>query len=270
MQKVALVTGASSGIGKSTAMLMVQAGFTVYGAARRVDMMQDLQAIGVIVLAMDVTDEASMVAGINQLLSVENRIDVLVNNAGYGSFGALEDVPLSEAKYQFDVNVFGLARLTQLLLPTMRQQAYGRIINISSMGGKFGEPLGAWYHATKYAVEGLSDCLRMELKQFNIDVVIIEPGAIATEWDGIAIDNLLKVSGNTDYGALAKKHVGMFKRTYKFGSQPEVVAKTIVKAATANHPKARYATGGGAKLILFFRYILPDKWFDKIILANMR
>jgi short-subunit dehydrogenase len=270
MQKVALVTGASSGIGKATAKLLVKAGFTVYGAARRVDMMQDLQAIGVTLLAMDVTDEASMAAGVNQLLSTENRIDVLVNNAGYGSFGALEDVPLNEAKYQFEVNVFGLARLTQLVLPTMRLQGSGRVINISSMGGKFGEPLGAWYHATKYAVEGLSDCLRMELKQFNIDVVIIEPGAIATEWDGIASYNLLKVSGNTAYGALAKKHVNMFKRTYKFGSQPEVVAKTIVKAATVNHPKARYATGGGAKLILFFRYILPDKWFDAVILANMK
>ena len=118
----------------------------LFRSARRVDIMQDLQAIGVILLAMDVTDEASMIAGINQLLSAENRIDVLVNNAGYGSFGALEDVPLSEAKYQFDVNVFGLARLTQLVLPTMRQQGSGRIINISSLGGKFGEPLGAWYH----------------------------------------------------------------------------------------------------------------------------
>lgn len=270
MQKVALVTGASSGIGKATAKLFIEAGFTVYGAARRVDKMQDLQAIGVKLLLMDITDEASIVAGVNELLAAENRIDVLVNNAGYGSFGALEDVPLSEAKYQFEVNVFGLARLTQLLLPTMRQQGTGRIINISSMGGKFGEPLGAWYHATKYAVEGLSDCLRMELKQFNINVVIIEPGAIATEWDSIASDNLLKISGNTAYGTLAKKHVSMFKRTYKFGSQPEVVAKTIVKAATTNNPKARYATGGGAKLILFFRYIFPDKWFDAVMLANMR
>ncbi len=270
MQKVALVTGASSGIGKDTAKLLVQAGFKVYGAARRVEKMQDLQAIGVKLLAMDVTDEASMVNGVQALLGTENRIDVLVNNAGYGSFGALEDVPLSEARYQFEVNIFGLARLTQLLLPTMRAQQSGRIINISSIGGKLGEPHGAWYHATKYAVEGLSDSLRMELKQFNIDVVIIEPGAIITEWDGIASDNLLKVSGDTAYGALAKKHVAMFKKTYKFGSLPIVVAKTIVKAATTSKPKLRYATGGGAKFILFFRSILPDRWFDAVMLANMR
>ena len=194
----------------------------------------------------------------------------MVNNAGYGSFGALEDVPLSEAKYQFEVNIFGLARLSQLLLPTMRVQRSGTIINISSIGGKLGEPHGAWYHATKHAVEGLSDSLRMELKQFNINVVIIEPGAIITEWDGIASAHLLKVSGNTAYGALAKKHVAMFQKTYKFGSQPVVVAKTIVKAATSRNPKTRYAIGGGAKFILFFRYILPDKWFDAVILANMQ
>ena len=270
MQKVALVTGASSGIGKETAKLLVQAGFTVYGAARRVDKMQDLQAIGVKLLAMDVTDDASMLSGVETLLATENRIDVLVNNAGYGSFGALEDVPLSEAKYQFEVNIFGLARLSQLLLPTMRVQRSGTIINISSIGGKLGEPHGAWYHATKHAVEGLSDSLRMELKQFNINVVIIEPGAIITEWDGIASAHLLKVSGNTAYGALAKKHVAMFQKTYKFGSQPVVVAKTIVKAATSRNPKTRYAIGGGAKFILFFRYILPDKWFDAVILANMQ
>jgi len=172
MQKVALVTGASSGIGKETAKLLVQAGYTVYGAARRVDKMQDLQAIGVKLLAMDVTDDASMVSGVATLLAAENRMDVLVNNAGYGSFGALEDVPLSEARYQFEVNIFGLARLTQLLLPTMRTQRSGTIVNISSIGGKLGEPHGAWYHATKHAVEGLSDSLRMELKQFNIKVVM--------------------------------------------------------------------------------------------------
>ncbi|MFC4231674.1 oxidoreductase [Parasediminibacterium paludis] len=270
MQKVALVTGASSGIGKETAKLLVQAGYTVYGAARRVDKMQDLQAIGVKLLAMDVTDDASVESGVAILLAAGNRIDLLVNNAGYGSFGALEDVPLSEARYQFEVNIFGLARLTQLLLPTMRAQRSGTIVNISSIGGKLGEPHGAWYHATKHAVEGLSDSLRMELKQFSINVVIIEPGAIITEWDGITSEHLLKVSGNTAYGVLAKKHVAMFTKTYKFGSQPIVVAKTIVKAAMAKNPRTRYATGGGAKFILFFRYLLPDKWFDAIMLANIR
>ena len=192
MNKVALVTGASSGIGKETARLLVQNGYTVYGAARRLEKMADLENEGVKLIAMDVTDEASMVSGVNEILQTENRIDLLVNNAGYGSFGALEDVPLSEAKYQFEVNIFGLARLTQLVMPTMRAQHSGRIINISSIGGSLGEPHGAWYHATKYAVEGLSDSLRMELKQFGIDVVIIKPGAIITEWGSIASDNLFR------------------------------------------------------------------------------
>ena len=270
MNKVALVTGASSGIGKETAKLLVQNGYTVYGAARRLEKMTDLQDTGVKLIAMDVTDENSMVAGINKILQTEKRIDLLVNNAGYGSYGALEDVPLSEARYQFEVNIFGLARLTQLVLPTMRAQHSGRIINISSIGGSFGEPHGVWYHATKFAVEGLSDSLRMELKQFGIDVVVIKPGAILTEWNTIARENLLKVSGNTDYETLVHKHVKMLENADKRGSLPIVVAKTIVKAAKANRPKTRYATGGGAKIILFMRSILSDRMFDKVMLSMMK
>lgn len=270
MKKVALVTGASSGIGKETAKLLVQNGYTVYGAARRVDKMQELKAAGVKLLAMDVTNDDSMQKGINEIMQTEKRIDVLINNAGYGSYGSLEDVPLSEAKYQFEVNIFGLARLIQLVLPYMRQQKAGRIINISSMGGKFGEPHGAWYHGTKYAVEGLSDCLRMELKQFGIDVVIIEPGAILTEWNTIARDNLMKVSGSTAYGDLAKKHVKLLAAADARGSQPIVIAKTIVKATLANRPKTRYTAGAGAKLILFVRSLVSDRMFDKIMLGQMK
>jgi short-subunit dehydrogenase len=270
MKKVALITGASSGIGKETAKLLIQNGYTVYGAARRTDKMLDLKEIGVKLLAMDVTNDESMMAGVNEILSTENRIDVLVNNAGYGSYGALEDVPISEAKYQFEVNIFGLARLTQLLLPTMRKQRSGKIINISSIGGSLGEPHGAWYHATKYALEGLSDSLRMELKQFGIDVVIIKPGAILTEWNEIARENLKKVSGNTDYKILANKHAKMLENADKQGSQPIVVAKTILKATLANNPKTRYATGGGAKMILFIRKVLSDKMFDKLMLSLMK
>jgi len=219
---------------------------------------------------MDVTDEAAMVHGVNEILQAEGRIDVLVNNAGYGSYGALEDVPLSEARYQFEVNIFGMARLTQLVLPYMRRQRSGRIINISSIGGKIGEPHGAWYHATKFAVEGLSDSLRMELKEFGIDVVIIEPGAIITEWASIARENMLRVSGNTDYKELTVKHANMFARADKAGSQPIVVARTIVRAITANRPKTRYATGGGAKIILFVRRILSDRMFDRLMLGMMK
>ncbi len=270
MKKVALVTGASSGIGRETARLLAEQGFIVYGAARRTDKMQDLKQAGIKLLAMDVTDDAALVSGVNTIIQAEGRIDVLVNNAGYGSYGSLEDTPMSEARYQFDVNIFGMARLTQLVLPHMRQQRSGRIINISSIGGKLGEPHGAWYHATKYAVEGLSDSLRMELKEFGIDVVIIEPGAIITEWAGIARDHMLKISGNTAYKDLTLKHAAMFERADKSGSKPVVVAKTIVRAINASRPKTRYATGGGAKVILFVRRILSDRMFDRLMLRLMK
>jgi len=270
MKKVALVTGASSGIGKETAKLLVQNGFTVYGAARRIEKMSELKDAGVKLLFMDVTNDDSMVVGVNEIIKTEKRIDLLVNNAGYGSYGALEDVPISEARYQFEVNIFGLARLTQLVLPTMRKQRSGKIINVSSIGGSIGEPHGAWYHATKFAVEGLSDSLRMELKQFGIDVVVIKPGAILTEWNSIARENLQKVSGNTDYKTLVNKHVKMLANADKNGSQPIVVAKTILKAAIANKPNTRYATGSGAKIVLFLRSILSDKMFDKMMLSMMK
>ena len=267
MSKVALVTGASAGIGKDTALLFAQNGYTVYAAARRVEKMQDLKQAGVKLLAMDVTVEESMVKGINEILKTEKRIDVLVNNAGYGSYGALEDVPMSEARYQFEVNVFGLARLTQLVLPTMRQQHSGKIINVSSIGGKFGEPHGVWYHATKFAVEGLSDSLRMELKQFGIDVVVIQPGAILTEWGGIARENMLKTSGKGPYSSLVEKHARLLSNADKRGDKPIVIAKAILKAAESAHPKTRYAVGGGARPLLFVRSILSDKMMDKLMLA---
>jgi short-subunit dehydrogenase len=271
MKRVVLITGASSGIGKETARLLVNNDFIVYGAARRVDKMDDLKSIGVHVLEMDVTNEESMVNGIKAIIAAEKRIDVLVNNAGYGSFGSLEDVPLSEARYQFEVNIFGLARLCQLVIPHMREQHSGRIINISSVAGSFGEPHGVWYHATKYAVEGLSDSLRMELKQFNIEVVIIKPGAIVTEWNSIAREKLMKVSGDTVYKSKALKHVKMLEMMDdKLGSPPIVIAKAIRKAIFAKHPRTRYAAGGGAGMLLFFHKILPDKVFDWILLSQLK
>lgn len=266
--QVVLITGASSGIGKETARLLSQRGYKVYGAARRTDKMKELEQFGVKLLEMDVTDDESMTAGITSIIKNEGRIDVLVNNAGYGSYGALEDVPISEAKYQFEVNIFGLARLTQLVLPYMRQQHSGRIINISSIGGRIGEPHGAWYHATKFAVEGLSDSLRMELKEFGIDVVVIQPGAIKTEWAGIAREKMLQTSGNTAYSNLTKKHASMFEKADgKMGSDPVVIARTIEKAVTASKPKTRYAAGSGAKPILMARSILSDRMFDNLMLG---
>ncbi|MBV9486750.1 MAG: SDR family NAD(P)-dependent oxidoreductase [Frankiaceae bacterium] len=266
--KTALVTGASSGIGEATALRLKELGFTVYGAARRVERMTALADAGVKVLKMDVTDDASMVAGSEQIVAETGRIDVLVNNAGYGSYGALEDVPMDEAKYQFEVNIFGLARLTQLVLPHMRAQGDGYIVNVSSVGGKIWEPLGAWYHATKYAVEGLSNSLRVEVKPFGIKVVVIEPGAIATEWSAIAADGLVKTSGHTAYAEQARDSAAILNFTDgnpRLASPPSVVAKAIGRAVSRRRPRVRYAVGGGAKPVLLLLAVLPDRGFDAAV-----
>jgi NAD(P)-dependent dehydrogenase (short-subunit alcohol dehydrogenase family) len=269
MSKVALVTGGSSGIGESAAVELQDAGFTVYAVARRVDKMDALAARGVHTFAMDVTDDASMVAGVQRIVDEQGRIDVLVNNAGYGSYGAVEDVPLEEARRQFDVNVFGLARLIQLVTPHMRAQKSGRIINISSVGGRIYEPFGGWYHATKFAVEGLSDSLRIELKPFGIDVVVIQPAAIVTEWNTIARDSLLAQSGDTAYATYAKRAHKVLTEADRangpMANSPDVVGRKIVKAATRKNPAARYPVGKGARLVTKGRDYLPDAVFDQII-----
>ncbi len=268
--QVVLITGASSGIGMTTARLLHECGYRVYATARQVDKMQSLGQAGVRLLAMDVTREESVASAVQTILEEAGRIDVLVNNAGYGSYGALEDVPMSEARYQFEVNVFGLARLIQLVLPAMRRQQSGRIINVSSIGGRIGEPHGAWYHATKFALEGLSDSLRMELRQFNIPVVVIQPGAIRTEWNGIARQNLMKVSGQTAYRDLAQKHIRMLENADQRGSEPAVIARVIAKAIQSPRPKTRYAAGAGAKVILFLRSLLSDRAFDQLVLSQLK
>lgn len=264
MAKTVLITGASSGIGEETVKGLVAAGCTVYAGARRVDRMQSLASAGAHLLALDVTNDASMTAAVETIVHKSGRIDVLINNAGYGSYGALEDVPLDEGRRQFEVNLFGLARLSQLVLPIMRAQRSGRIVNVSSIGGKLGEPFGSWYHAAKFAVEGLSDSLRMELHPFGIDVVVIEPGAILTEWNAIARDGLMKYSGNGAYrdGARTQANMMVSADQGSLPSPPSVVAKTIVAAVQARRPKTRYATGGGAQLILFLRRVLSDRTFD--------
>ncbi|WP_329789244.1 oxidoreductase [Lentzea sp. DG1S-22] len=267
--KVALVTGASSGIGEATAKELQKAGYTVYAAARRVQRMEGLATKGVRVLEMDVTDDGSMTEGVKKIIAETGRIDVLVNNAGYGSYGAVEDVPLDEARYQFEVNVFGLARLVQLVSPHMREAGRGRIINVSSIGGRIYEPLGAWYHSTKFAVEGLSDSLRLELKPFGVDVVVIQPGGIKTEWGGIAVENLEKTSGGGAYAGQVKQLAGFFSQMER-ASEPEVIADVIVKAAEARRPRTRYAAGFGARPVLFARRVLSDRAFDALFLGAMR
>ncbi|MCK8607924.1 oxidoreductase [Agromyces sp. C10] len=264
---VALVTGASSGIGEQTALELLRRGFTVYGAARRVDRMAAIVDAGGHAIAMDVTDDASVSAAVDRIMADEGRIDVLVNNAGYGSYGALEDVPIEEARRQFEVNVFGLARITQLVLPGMRARRSGTIVNISSIGGRIYEPLGSWYHATKFAVEGLSDSLRVELEPHGIRVVVIQPGAIRTEWNGISRRSAIERSGDTAYAAQARALVRALEAAdaSSAASEPHVVAATIAKAATARRPRTRYATPVSAKFIVGLRRVLPDRVFDLVI-----
>src|SRR3984885_5866812 len=267
MNKTPLVAGASAGIGAATAFALLAAGYRVFAGARRLDRMAALAAAGATLIKLDLTDDPTIVAAVDAIKNATGRIDVLVNNAGYGSYGALEDVPLDEGRRQFEVNVFGLARLCQLVLPTMRAQKSGKIVNVTSIGGKIWEPLGGWYHATKFAVEGLSDCLRVEVAPFGVNVIVIEPGAIRTEWAGIARDGLLQMSGGSAYAELAKRHARMLATadTSSLASPPEVVARTIVRAVTARRPKTRYATGGGARTIFFLRKILSDRMFDRLI-----
>jgi NAD(P)-dependent dehydrogenase (short-subunit alcohol dehydrogenase family) len=234
--------------------------------------MSDLADRGIRTRSVDVTNDSSMVALVEMIIADTGRIDVLVNNAGYGSYGALEDMPIEEARRQFEVNVFGLARLTQLVLPQMRAQRDGYLVNVSSMGGRIWEPLGSWYHASKFAVEGLSDSLRVEVAEFGIKVVIIEPGTIRSEWSGIAADQLEATSANTPYARQAEV-VGAALRGVdrsQMASGPEVVAEAIAKAVQSARPRTRYVVGGGARGILLAERILPDRGFDKFIQLGYR
>jgi NAD(P)-dependent dehydrogenase (short-subunit alcohol dehydrogenase family) len=269
MTQTAIVTGASAGIGEATCLALKDKGFAVYAVARRADRMAHLAEKGITPVSADVTDDASMIALVERVVAETGRIDVLVNNAGYGSYGALEEVPMDEARRQFDVNVFGLARLTQLVLPHMRAQGSGRVINVSSVGGRIWEPLGAWYHATKFAVEGLSDSLRAELRPHGVDVVVVQPGAIKTEWAAISAENLVAASTIPAYAEQVKVGAAVLKRAdeTRMASPATTVAKTIARAATARRPRTRYATGGGARSVLFMNRLLTDRGWDRMITA---
>ena len=267
MKKVALITGASSGIGRAAAELFSKRGYTVYAAARCMEKLEEIAAPGVKPVCLDVTDDASMQACMQRVLEAEGQIDVLVNNAGYGSHGALEDVPLEEARRQMDVNLFGLARMIQLVLPSMRKAGYGRIINIASMGGRVWTPFAGWYIASKFAVEGLSACLRLEVKPLGIDVVVIEPGGVETPWGGIAVEHLRDASQNGVYAAAAERTAARLAKTYagRFLTKPEKIAKCIVKAATAKRPRTRYLLGFGAKPLVYIQKIFGDRAYDAMV-----
>lgn len=265
--KVALITGASSGIGRETVKSLLLKGVNVYAAARRVDIMEELKELGAHIISMDVTNEESMKNGIDLITKTEGSIDILISNAGYGSYGAIEDVAIDEAKRQFEVNIFGLSRLIQLVLPKMRENKYGKIVNISSVGGKIYTSFGGWYHATKHALEGLSDCLRLELEGFGIDVILIEPGGIKTDWGVIASRNLKKTSGSGPYSTHANKVADSMEKMYTSNrlSEPSVIAKTIVRAVDSKRPKTRYVAGSMSKISIFMRRVLSDRMFDRVV-----
>ena len=200
LSKIVLITGASSGIGRATALELLRAGHTVYGGARRVESLDAVGDAGGHPLAMDVTRAVDLERAVRTVLDRQGRIDVLVNNAGFGLYGAAEDVPLDRARYQLEVNLFGPARLTQLVLPHLRRQRSGTIVNVSSMGGEITFPLGAWYHASKHALEAYSDALRQEVKRFGIDVVLIQPGLIRTEFGDVTANGVRELSGRGPTG----------------------------------------------------------------------
>ena len=271
MKKTVLVTGASAGIGKATAIYLAQNGYNVYGAARRTDKMQDLKTYGIRPIALDVTKDESVTACVNQIFQEEGSIDILVNNAGFGLEGAIEDIPMDDARYQLEVNVFGAMRLAQLVLPKMRENRYGKIVNISSVGGKIAFPLGGWYHASKFALEALSDSMRNEIKEFGIDVIVIEPGATRSEWGNVATDILMKVSGHTAYKDLATKTHNVFTRLSKDVAEPVVIAKLVKSGIEAKSPKTRYTTSQMASsLLLFLKRILSDRQMDKLIMSQLK
>ena len=272
--RVVLITGCSTGIGHATAERFAARGWTVYASARQVSALEDLAAEGCRVLSVDVTDEDSMRLAVSRVIDEAGRIDVLVNNAGYGLYGPLEEVPMTEIRRQFETNVFGLIRLSQLVLPAMRSQRRGTIVNVSSIGGRLVLPGGGPYHASKHAVEAVSDALRVEVAQFGIRVVVIEPGPVRTPWAEGAASSIAQSAApldGTDPYAAFKVGVDATLRSTSSGiaaraaTSPEHVAQSIVRAAQARNPKSRYRPGLIAKLLLAVRWCCPDLVWDYLV-----
>lgn len=266
MEKVVFISGASSGIGFDAARELAIKGCRVYAGARRVERMEPLKAYGVTPLRLDVTDPVSREMAVNAVLQAEGRIDVLVNNAGYGSFGAIETISEEEARRQLDVNLFGLSELCRLVLPAMRERGSGRIVNVASVAGKAVIYFGGWYHVSKFAVEAFSDALRIEMKPFGVDVVIIEPGCIKTEWGAITADHLKESSRGTPYEKPASTEADLIRDFYasNWPSKPSVVTRGIVKASLCRHPRARYRMGLGSHALVTLHALLPTRLWDAL------
>jgi NADP-dependent 3-hydroxy acid dehydrogenase YdfG len=268
--KAALITGCSSGIGHATAERLLEDGWKVYATARRPEAIADLKDKGCETLALDVRDEESMAAAVKVVTDASGAVGVLVNNAGYSQSGAVETIPLDQVRAQFETNVFGLVRMCQLVLPGMREQRYGKIVNIGSMGGRLTFPGGGFYHATKYAVEALSDALRFEARGFGVDVILIEPGLITTSFGDVAGASLDDADDAGPYGHFNKHVAKMTVEAYsgplvKLGGGPEVVANTIAGAVKARRPKARYPVTLSAHLMINQRRFMPDGIWDRVM-----
>ncbi|HEX3518755.1 MAG TPA: oxidoreductase [Solirubrobacteraceae bacterium] len=269
VSKAVLVTGCSSGIGRATALRLGGSGWTVYATARKLEAIADLAEAGCHTLALDVTDESSMRAAVETIEATEGAVGVLINNAGYSQSGALETVPLEALRRQFETNVFGLVRLTQLVLPAMRAQRFGKIVNLGSMGGRLSFPGGGSYHATKYALEAISDALRYELRGFHIDVILLEPGLITTEFGDVATASMGDLESSTEdpyahfnatVGAVTK---GAYEGPMRMlGAGPERVAKVIERAITRSRPPARITITPSAKLSILTRRLMSDRAWD--------
>jgi NAD(P)-dependent dehydrogenase (short-subunit alcohol dehydrogenase family) len=270
VSKAVLVTGCSSGIGRATAEHLAERGWNVYATARRAESIEDLAERGCATLSLDVTDESSMRTAVDAVEQAEGAVGVLINNAGYSQSGAVETVPLEVVRRQFETNVFGLVRMCQLALPGMRGQGWGKIVNISSMGGRLVFPGGGAYHATKFAVEAFSDALRYEVRGFGIDVILIEPGLITTRFGEVGAASVDKARGEGPYAefndAVAQGTADVYEGGLaRLGGGPEVVARKIEKAITARRPRTRYPVTASARLALGQRALVSDRMWDRMM-----